>query len=270
MYMRLLSGLVCVLAAGGVSAQVTVRSNAAANAAGLTATVDGFRTDLGGPNNGVGAVATNVGRREINWDATPNGFSAPNALPGGFFNQNSQRGLFMEPVSPATGFMVSDTASSGNGAGVEFANLNATYPAQFLTFSVQKLFTPLGGNRFDIVFFVPLTGSAQPGRIPAVVKGFGLVMTDVDQAGTSALQFFDADDQSLGAFALPPSNGGLSFLGMFMTGGFPEIARVRVTLGNAAIGADDSPDSPNFRDIVVLDDFIYGEPQAILLGDGFE
>ena len=264
--------LCCVLAmtALGVHAQLTVRSASGANPAAIQATVDQFRADLGGANNGVGVFSGVGGRREVNWDAVPNGFSAPNTLPAGFFNQNSQRGLFFVASPPVNGFMVSDTSTSGNGVGVEFTNLNATYAAQFQPFSAQKLFTPLSGNVCDIIFFVPLTGSAVAGNVPATVSGFGLVFADVDIAGTTALQAFDANDVSIGAFAASPSAGGLSFLGIHLNGGDQGIARVRVSLGNAAIGPDDSPGSPNFRDIVVTDDFIYGEPVPILLKDGFE
>ncbi len=264
--------LCCVLAmtASEVHAQLTVRTASGANPAAIQATVDQFRADIGGANNGVGVFSGVGGRREINWDGVPNGFSAPNTLPAGFFNQNSQRGLFLVPNTPTTGFMVSDTSASGNGVGVEFTNLNATYPGQFQTFSAQKLFTPLSGNVFDIIFFVPLTGPAVAGNVPAVVSGFGLVFADVDEVGTTSLQVFDANDVSIGAFAAAPAAGGLSFLGIHIDGGDQRIARVRVSLGNAAVGPDDSPGSPNFRDIVVTDDFIYGEPVPILLKDGFE
>lgn len=235
-------------------AQITVRSGAGANPAAIQGVVDQFRTDLGGANNGVGAFAGTGGRREINWDAVPNGFSAPNNLPGGFFNQNSQRGARFDTVGGGTGFQVSDS-STGNSAGVRFDNINATYSGQFQTFSPQKLFTSLGNNVFDVRFFVPKTGAASPGDLPALVSGFGAVFTDVDVAGTTAIQFFDSNDNSLGAFAASPASGGLSFLGAFTA--TPQIARVRITMGNTAIGPNDNDGS---SDIVVADDFIYGEP----------
>ena len=40
-----------------------------------------------------------------------------------------------------------------------------------------------------------------------------------------------------------------------------EIARVRITTGTAALGPTDNPSQG--VDIVVMDDFIYAEPQAI-------
>src|SRR5262249_9038780 len=69
-----------------------VRSAAGADPASIQATVDQFRNDLGGSNNGVGnSFAT--GRREINWDGVPDNFAAPNNLPANFFNANSARGV---------------------------------------------------------------------------------------------------------------------------------------------------------------------------------
>src|SRR5215510_8978240 len=60
-------------------AQVS-RTAAGANPAAIQATVDQFRADLGGSNNGVGGSFTS-GRREINWDGVSDAFSAPNFLP---------------------------------------------------------------------------------------------------------------------------------------------------------------------------------------------
>ena len=241
------------------SAALIVRSASGADAAAIAPTVDQFRADLGGANNGINAHAGSDGRREINWDAVPNGFTAGNNLTANFFNQNSQRGLQLVNTAGGTGFMVSDAAAGGNGVGVRFDNLLAGYSSQFTTFSAQKLFTSLGSNTYDVIFFVPLNGSALPGSTRATVSGFGSVFTDVDQAGTTALQFFDINDNSLGAFAAPPSSSGLSFLAAFVNGG-PQIGRVRFTLGNTPIGIADNNGS---RDIVVADDFIYGEPVAL-------
>ena len=53
-----------------------------------------------------------------------------------------------------------------------------------------------------------------------------------------------------------PGDGSLSFFGIV----FDEsrIARVRITSGDTA-----GPDDGQKRDIVVMDDFIYGEPHAL-------
>ena len=54
-------------------------------------------------------------------------------------------------------------------------------------------------------------------------------------------------------------SSGLSFLGAFTTNGLPQISRVQITAGNTAIGPTDNNGS---SDIVVADDFLYGEPIA--------
>src|SRR5438093_9331012 len=68
---------------------VVVELGTGVNAAAITPARDAFRNDLGG-----GTVAGANGsfgglRREINWDGVPDAFSAPNLLPGNFFNVNS-------------------------------------------------------------------------------------------------------------------------------------------------------------------------------------
>ena len=55
---------------------------AAGDVAGLTPTVTAFRGLLGEPDNGSNPPAA-AGRREINWDGTPDAQSAPNLLPPG-------------------------------------------------------------------------------------------------------------------------------------------------------------------------------------------
>ena len=252
----ILYSLALLALASAAHAQITVRSGSAANAAGLTAVRDQFRTDLGGGTT-AGANGSFGGiRREINWDGVPAAFSAPNNLPANFFNANSPRGAVFTPGAGGTGFMVSgNTADAGAGqpAAANFGNLNATYTAEFQTFSPQRLFTSLGNNVYDVSFFVPGTNT------PALVTGFGAIFADVDQAGTTAIQFFDVNNNSLGAFAAPPLSSGLSFLGMFMNNGVPQISRVRITQGNTVIGPTDNGTT---SDIVVADDFLYGEPSA--------
>jgi hypothetical protein len=60
----------------------------------------------------------------------------------------------------------------------------------------------------------------------------------------------------MGTFLAPTSNLGLSFLGILDNTG-STISRVRLTLGNAALGPNDGA-----ADVVVMDDFIFGEPNA--------
>ena len=218
-------------------------SAAGANPAGIQATVDAYRTALGTLNPNV-AGSFNGGRREINWDGVPDALAAPNLLPADFFNVNSPRGAVFS--TPGTGFEVSANAAVGP---IEFDNINPTYSSIFQTFSPQRLFTALGSNVMDVLFFVPGTNT------PASVFGFGAVFTDVDLASTSSLEFFNLANVSLGTFFVPTSNNGLSFLGVTFT---DAIGRVRITTGNTVLGPNDGAAT----DVVALDDFIYSEPQA--------
>jgi hypothetical protein len=224
-----------------------VRSGSGPDAASIQASVDAFRADLGALNPNV-AGSLGAGRREINWDGVPAAASSPNAFPGNFFNVNSPRGTVFS--TPGTGFQVSANAGAGP---VEFENLNPTYPAQFVAFSPQKLFTAIMSNTMDVHFFVP--GSTTP----AAVRGFGAVFTDVDVANTTSLSFFGLNDELLGTFFAPTANNGLSFLGVSYSSDL--ITRVRIVSGNSPLGPTEA--LPGV-DVVALDDFLYAEPVAVI------
>lgn len=237
--------------AAPISAQTTY-SAAASTAALIQPTVDAFRLALGPLNpNLVGSQGT--GRREINWDGVPDLFSDPNILPANFFNVNSPRGV--QFATPGTGFMTS--ANSGGGPAVRFGSIDPTYSTSFTAFSEQRLFTPIGSNILDVNFFVP--GSLTP----ATTRGFGAVFSDVDLANTTSLAFFDASNVSLGTFfaSAASGSGGFSFLGVTFASAL--VSRVRITLGNTALAAGATDQNGSTRDVVVLDDFIYGEPMSV-------
>jgi hypothetical protein len=143
---------------------------------------------------------------------------------------------------------VSADSSNPDGAAVRFADINPTYAGQFRTFSPERLFSPIGSNVVNLRFRVPGT------RKRAVVRGFGAVYTDVDRAHTTAFRYYDVRGRLVGAYTVPASPEGLSFLGVR----FPSavVARVRIEYGNHALGPDDSAQD----DVAVMDDFIYGEP----------
>lgn len=226
----------------------TVFSGAGADAAAIQQVVDDFRTAIGTPLNAPGANGNPAGRREINWDAVPDGFAAPNALPSDFFNKNSVRGaVFSGPGAGWIGFQV----SANEGAGpVRFDNIYEGYSQIFKTFSAQKLFTSVGTNDYDVDFFVP--GTQDRGS----VSGFGAVFTNVAIPTTSSLEFFTADGVSLGKYFVRVAPRGLSFLGVTFPGKI--VAKVRVVPGTAAVGVPDDPASG--VNVVVVDDFLYGEP----------
>ena len=122
-------------------------------------------------------------------------------------------------------------ALAGDGVAPNFGNINATYTATFQTFSPQRLFTALGSNALDVLFTV--AGSATP----AGVRGFGAVFTDVDVAANLSIQYFDLNGVSIGTVtAQSATNNGLNFLGAARTDNLPLIGRVRITMGNAALG----------------------------------
>src|SRR4051812_18081170 len=98
------TAVVAVFGLTGAAHAVEISLAAGANAASITAAVNDFRADLGTLNPNV-AGSFGSGRREINWDAVPDVFSAPNLLPNNFFNVNSPRGVIFS--TPGTGVAVS-------------------------------------------------------------------------------------------------------------------------------------------------------------------
>ena len=236
------------VAALAASAQAeTVFSVGGSNAASIQATVDDFRNSLGTLNANV-AGSFGSGRREINWDGVPDARSAPNLLPADFFNVNSPRGAVF---GPGTDFEVSADDNNPTSTPVEFANIDPAYSGLFSVFSAQRLFTAIGSNVVDVSFFVP--GSNQA----ALTRGFGAVFSDVDSADTTSISFFDAADQLINtAYFVPVAtvgNEGLSFLGVDF--GSAVVSRVRIVNGNQVLAAGNTTE-----DLVVMDDFIYGEP----------
>src|SRR5215213_4783758 len=250
--------LVLALTVNNFAAPV-VRQGSGANAAGLQATVDAFRADLGGANNGVGGSFTS-GRREINWDGVPDNFSEPNNFPVDFFNVSSPRGVIFNSIEDATGSALNQFAVSANtasGVPVRFGNLNAEYSGDFQTFSAQRLFIARNTHIVEVTFFIPGT------NVPATVSGFGVVFADVDSAtggNRSLIRVYGADGTQLSAASAPVQDNGLSFVGISFNAG-ERIARVVIESGNAALSPTNN-DGTDGVDVVAMDDFIYGEPKA--------
>ena len=244
---RAMASVMLVLAASFVStgtavAGPVVREATGANAAAIQAAVDAFRNDLGGPNNGVTPGSQPGGRREITWDG--GGAAAPATIFPILNTAFANRGAVF--VTPGSGFESSGQPSP------EFGELNGGYPNLFATFSAPRLFAVLNSNVMDVLFSIP--GNA---TVPAGVTGFGSVFTDVDSATSTKLEFYAPDGTLLFERSVPATAGNesLSFLGVSFDAG-EVVARVHVVSGNAAPG----PDEANNLDLVVMDDFIYGEP----------
>jgi len=217
--------------------------------AGIQASVDEFRAFLGPLNPNV-AGSFPSGRREINWDGVPDAFSAPHDLPANFFNANSPRGAVF--FTPGRGFQVSADSDNPTLTPILFGNLHPTFPQIFSTFSPQRLFTALDSTITETLFFVP--GSATG----ATVSGFGVVFTDVNRADSTKVEYFDSGGRLLfsrNVLPGPTRRGSLSFLGVGFDAG-ERVTLVRITSGNRV------PRGPS-SDVVVMDDFIYGEPQNL-------
>ena len=218
---------------------------AGTTASSIQSTVDSFRAALGD-------------RREINWDGGNPAIvtTTPPVTPFNTFldsrgAQFTTKGLGLSQASPA-------------GLAVLFGN--PTYATTFSTFSASRLFTPVGSNVTEALFFQPGTN----GAVAATVSGFGAVFTDVDKpdgsgpskkrgnrGASTLIEYFGVDGKALFSSFVPasPGDGSLSFFGIVFDE--PLIARVRITTGDTVPG----PDDDEKQDIVMMDDFIYGEPQ---------
>jgi hypothetical protein len=103
---------------------------------------------------------------------------------------------------------------------------------------------------------------------PATVSGFGAVFTDVDEPdglglfkklGSTRMDYYASDGRLIFSGFVPasPGDGSFSFFGIVFDDA--RIARVRITTGTVAPG----PDDDGKHDIVMMDDFLYGEPQGL-------
>jgi hypothetical protein len=228
-----------------------VRQGSGPDPTSISSVVQTYQADLG-PLNSNEPRTLPGGRREINWDGVPDVLAAPNLLPFDFFNaEEAPRARGVELTTPGEGVQVSADAENPTNTPPRFGHINPTYQSQFRTFSGERLFSPVGSNVAEITFWLPGT------KTPAVVKGFGAVYTDADGVDSASFEYFDAAGRSIGKYSVPASPDGMSFLGVsFDT---PVVRKVRIVYGQTALGPDDGPGS----DVAVMDDFIFGEPQAI-------
>lgn len=252
---RFITGSVAVLVFSSVSdAATTVFQAAGPNAQSIQGTVDQFRTALGGANNGNTPGPLAAGRREINWDGGGSSATSFATTPfDGFLNIRG--GRF---ITDGSGFLQAPAAGLGDFVG------NPFYPQIFKAFSPVRLFAPVGSNFTETRFFIPGTN----GGVPATTRGFGVVFTDVDRADPlrrgrcntcTLVEYLDVNGQVLftGAAPASPADGNLSFLGVIFDDA--RVASVRITTGAVELG----PIEFDFLDLVVMDDFIYAEPQAL-------
>jgi hypothetical protein len=228
------------------------------NAASIQASLDAYRLALGGINNGVAPGPITSGRREINWDGGGSTATSLGVTPLTQF-LDGRGSLF---VTPGSGFV----QAPPSGLAQTFAN--PTYEKVFQPFSQSRLFSSIGSNVMVVTFFVP--GSA--GGLVATTRGFGAIFSDVDlpdgsgpggkrgnRKSSTLVEYYGLDGRLLYSSFVPasPGDAGFSFLGIAFKDA--RVASVRITAGNVVPGAND--ERP--RDVVMTDDFIYGEPQVV-------
>jgi hypothetical protein len=260
-------------------------------AASIQSTVDAFRAELGDNNFSVGGPLA-AGRREINWDGGGGGNNpatvvAPNPFRG---FQLTRGAIFTTP--DGTGFVQGPPAADpilAPPGGLAGLFDNPSYATTFGAFSPLRLFGAIGSNVIETTFVVPVA------NVPASVSAFGAVFTDVDQpdgsgpggkrgnrGSSTLLECFGARGDLLFSGFVPaaPGDGSFSFLGVAFDE--PRIVAVRITAGDVAPGPDDGslavaaprPAIPFavpvgrgsgrlVVDVVMTDDFIYGEPQRL-------
>lgn len=235
---------------GGGQIEVT-QLKAAGDSAGIIATLNQFRKILGDSLNSTPGKTS--GRREVNWDGVPANFTNNNTFPADFFNltdpagaNGRKRGLvYLTAASP----LRLDSSS--------FKDIDASYATQFSPFSPKKAIISANSTVSEIIFKVPGTNT------DAFVQGFGIIFSDVDDANSTTLQFFNGS-KDLGIYKAPVKNasGSFSFLGIH----FPneKVTRIRITAGNGvlAAGTKDISNGGN-KDLVVYDDFFYDEPKQL-------
>lgn len=151
-----------------------VRSGSSSEPLILLNTIQQFLNDTGGTDNGAGGSFTG-GWRQIDWDVVPDNHVLNNSLiASDYFNTTSPRGMVLSSACTGDQFKVSFANASN--AQLRFGNINPAYSNSFKNFIGNRLFSAdIGGcNVTDVYFYVPGT------RIPATVKSFGAVFTDVD------------------------------------------------------------------------------------------
>jgi len=208
----------------------------------LTVALADFRAAVGDPANGGGDGPQAGGRREIRWDGVPADQTNTDTFPIDFFRNNG-----LVTTTDGIGLRVSDS---------DFGDLNQGYADEFESFSKIKTFMSIGSPRMTVTFRVPGTDT------PAIVNGFGIIFSDIDRDGAASITLYAEDGANLGTYVAPvrSDSAGHSFVGVVYDR--PLVARVEVTSGESALAAaaDDLSDG-GAHDLVITDDFLYGEPQ---------
>jgi hypothetical protein len=235
---------------GGGQVQVT-ELKIAGDSAGILNTLNQFRKILGDSLNVVPGKTS--GRREVNWDGVPANFTNNNTFPPDFFNLTDPAGA----NGRKRGLVYLNTGSPLRLDSSSFKDIDATYAIQFAPFSQKKAIASANSTTSEIVFKVPGTNR------DASVQGFGIIFSDVDDANSTSLQFFNGT-KDLGIYKAAAENGNatFSFLGVhFAT---EKVTRIKIIAGNGVLAAGTKDISNGgSKDLVVYDDFFYDEPKQL-------
>ena len=225
----------------------TVFQAAGPSAASIQSTVDQFRAALGAVNN-----ANNPG--PLTSGSPTNATTTLTGTPLTTFLNTRGANI----TTHGSGFVQAPPSGLADTFG------NSSYATIFHAFSPLRLFSPIGSNVTVVEFSVP--GS----NTPAASTGFGVVFTDVDSPDGSTLrdrtgnrhastliEYYGTRGELLFSSNAPasPGDGNLSFIGVVFADA--RIARVKIIAGDTAPGPNDDR-----KDIVMMDDFLYGEPTA--------
>ncbi|MBC7889178.1 MAG: hypothetical protein H7Z13_14980 [Ferruginibacter sp.] len=221
------------------------------DSAAIIGTINQFRSILGDSLNAVPGKTS--GRREVNWDGVPANLTNNELFPLDFFNLTDPAGA----NGRKRGLLYLNTGSPLRLDSSNFAEIDAAHANEFVPFSKKKTIIAANSNTSEIVFKVAGTTT------DAFVNGFGIIFTDVDDANSTSLEFYNGN-KSLGIFKAQPKSvtGSFSFLGVhFAT---EKVTRIKITAGNShfAPGIKDLSDGGN-KDLVSYDDFFYDEPKQL-------
>lgn len=229
-------------------------SKAVRNRHELEDTIKQFRKTLGGEDNG-NSPGLAHGHRSINWDAD----IVPFNMPGDFFKNTVTRGA--EFLAVEGDFAVSNPSHDDPSGIIDnrFSFFHRNFPKLFRTFSPKRLFTPVKSNHVIAVFSVPASKHGDR----ASASGFGAIFTNVTKPRTTFVHFYDENECLIFRLPVVDFKKGLSFGGLIVThknGKMVDaaIASVNIVLGDGVI----SKPEPR-KNVVVLDDLIYGEPLKI-------
>lgn len=234
-------------------ARAVVFQAAGPNAASIQSTVDQFRAVIGGANNGNAPGPLVDGRREINWDGGGSTATSESGTPfDGFLNNRGSRF-----TTDGIGFVQATPFGLANAFG------NPQYESNFAAFSPARLFSALDSNFTKVQFFLPDSNGSTAAR----TRAFGAVFTDVDtpngedrgngrRKDETTIEYLDKWGRILyrGIVPASPGNATLSFFGIVLEDA--DIASVRIFAGDTP-----GPDDGRRNDIVMMDDFLFGEPQ---------